>query len=206
MLVALLIFGAGLAVGQRGGGDHQGGEPHNPGTTAARPDPGPTRVMNGVPLGYARTEAGALAAATEFLKVGGGPLVADHDAYLEAMATMAAPEWEVNAGETARNAVSFVADRYGRDATSLTVPVSHKVISFTPDTASIEIYSVMLASGAELRRGEQIWGLSRVQLRWVDDDWRLSSEDNSSAPAPAFLSGQPEGDIAPILEGFDPYG
>jgi hypothetical protein len=64
----------------------------------------------------------------------------------------------------------------------------------------------MLASGSELPRGEQFWGLSRVQLRWVEDDWRLSSEDNEAAPAPGFPAGQNPGDIGSILDVFEPYG
>jgi len=132
--------------------------------------------------------------------------VADGDAYVAAMTTMAAPEWEASALETGRNAVSFFDEHYGGDGVSVTVPVAHEVVSFTPDAASVEIYSVMVAAGDKLSRGEQIWGLSRVQLRWVDGDWRLSSEDNTSAPAPAFLPGQRAGDVAPILGGFEPYG
>jgi hypothetical protein len=206
-LAALIVFGSGLAVGIRSGnGGEQGGEAATPSATARYPDPGPTRVIDGVGVGYARSEAGALAAATEFLTVGGGSLANDEASYLAAMEAMAAPEWRANAQETGRNAVAFFSQRYGEDATSVTVPVAHEVVDHNPDTATIEIYSVMLASGSKLRRGEQLWGLSRVQLRWVEDDWRLSSEDNVAAPAPALLPGQRPGDIGSILEGFEPYG
>ena len=206
-LAALIVFGSGLAVGLRtGNGDEQGGEAATPSTTARYPDPGPTRTIDGVGVGYARSEAGALAAASEFLSVGGGSLAGDEDAYLAAMDAMAAPEWRANARETGRNAVAFFTERYGTEAISVTVPVAHEVIDYTPDTATMEIYSVMLASGSELPRGEQLWGLSRIQLRWVDGDWKLSSEDNVAAPAPAFVPGERPGDVGSILEGFEPYG
>jgi hypothetical protein len=206
-LAALIVFGSGLAVGLRSGnGGQQGGEAATPSVTARYPDPGPIRVIDGVGVGYARSEAGALAAASEFLSVGGGSLASDEDAYLAAMAEMAAPEWRASARETGRNAVAFVAERYGEDATSVTVPVAHEVVDHNPDTATIEIYSVMVASGSKLPGGEQLWGLSRVQLRWVDGDWKLSSEDNVAAPAPALLPGQRPGDIGSILDGFEPYG
>jgi hypothetical protein len=163
-------------------------------------------VIDGVGVGYARSEAGALAAATEFLSAGGGSLVTDQDAYRAAMEAMAAPEWLASARETGRNAVAFISDRYGADATSVTVPVAHEVIDHTPDNATIEVYSVMLASGDKLPAGEQLWGLSRIQLRWVEGDWKLSSEDNVAAPAPALLPGDRPGDIGSILESFEPYG
>ena len=206
-LAALIVFGSGLAVGLRSdNGGQPGGESAAPSTTASYPDPGPTRVIDGVGVGYARSEAGALAAATEFINVGGGSLAGDEHAYLAALQRMAAPEWRANARETGRNAVAFFTERYGADAFAVTVPVAHEVIDSTPDTATIEIYSVMLASGSELPRGEQLWGLSRIQLRWVDGDWKLSSEDNVAAPAPAFVPGERPGDVGSILRGFEPNG
>lgn len=85
-LATLIVFGSGLAVGLRSGnGGQQGGEAATPSATARYPDPGPTRVVNGVGVGYAHSEAGALAAASEFLSVGGGSLASDQDAYLSAM-------------------------------------------------------------------------------------------------------------------------
>ncbi|MGH7316967.1 MAG: hypothetical protein ACREJS_11965, partial [Candidatus Rokuibacteriota bacterium] len=140
------------------------------------------------------------------LEVGGGSMVNDERAYLAAMEAMAAPEWRARAQETGRNAVAFFSDRYGRDATSVTVPVAHRVVDYSPATATVEIYSVMLASGNELPAGEQFWGLSRVQLRWVAGDWRLSSEDSEAAATPALPSRQRAGDIGSLLVGFEPYG
>jgi hypothetical protein len=203
LLVALLIFGAGLAVGVRGGGDDQGGEPHDPGTTAARPGPGPTRVISGVPLGYARTEAGALAAAAEFLKVSGGSLVTNETRYAQALETMAAPEWEVRAARTAGNASDFFSERYGADGVMTTAVVAYDIVEVTPQTAAIELWSVTIASGDRRPAGEQLWGVTSMQLRWVEDDWRVSSEETSDAPTPALLPGQAAGDASEILNGFE---
>ncbi|MQA76677.1 MAG: hypothetical protein GEU88_20650, partial [Solirubrobacterales bacterium] len=72
-LATLIVFGSGLAVGLRSGnGGQQGGEAATPSTTARYPDPGPTRTIDGVGVGYTRSEDGALAAATEFVEVSGG--------------------------------------------------------------------------------------------------------------------------------------
>ena len=204
-LVALLIFGAGLAVGLRaGGGNEQGGERH-PDTIAARPDPGPSRVVNGVPLGYARTEAGALAAATAFLRVSGSSLVTDDERYSAALETMAAPEWRARARETSGNATRFALTRYGPESTVVTTPVTFRMVSFSPDVASVEVWAVMTATGPELERAEQSWITARLQLRWTSDDWRLSSEDTSSGPAPSLLAGDETGDPGALLDGFEPY-
>jgi len=202
-LVALLIFGAGLAVGLRaGGGNEQGGERHPPDTTAARPDPGPSRVVNRVPLGYARTEAGALAAATEFLRVSGSSLVTDGERYSTALETMAAPEWEARAGQTAGNASTFFSERYGADGVMTTVVVAHDVVEATPEVAAVELWSVTVAAGDQRPAGEQLWGVTSMQLRWVDGDWRVSSEETTDAPTPSLLSEQSPSDVSAILEDF----
>jgi hypothetical protein len=202
-LATLIVFGSGLAVGIRSGnGGEQGGEAATPSATARYPDPGPTRVIDGVGVGYARSEAGALAAATEFLEVSGSSSVTDQAAYRAALETMAAPEWISRARETGANATSFVLGRYGEGATVVTTPVAHRIASFTPENASVELWAVMTAAGPKLKDAEQNWITARLQLRWVDGDWRLSSEDTTSGPTPALLSDS-DGGAAAVLRDFE---
>ena len=54
--------------------------------------PGPTHVVNGVPVGYAHTQAGAVAAATNYLVTFNGPLVTQPDKYRAAVDEMALPD------------------------------------------------------------------------------------------------------------------
>jgi len=204
-LATLIVFGAGLAVGQRSDGNSQGGEATTPSTTAGRSDPGPSRVVHGVEVGYARSEAGALAAATEFLEVSGGSTVTDKGAYRAALETLAAPEWAARARETGANATNFALERYGQGATVATTPVAHRVAAYSPEAASIELWAVMTAAGPKLKDAEQNWITARLQLRWVDGDWRLSSEDTTSGPTPALLAGASDGGAASLLEDFELY-
>lgn len=203
-LAALIVFGSGLAVGLRtDNGGQQGGEAAAPSATASYPDPGPTRVVDGVGVGYARSEAGALAAADEFVGVSGGSSVTDRDAYRAALETMAAPEWSARARETGANATHFALERYGAGATVVTTPVAHRISSFSPEAASVELWAVMTAAGPKLKDAEQNWITARLQLRWVEGDWRLSSEDTTSGPTPALLVGDSNGGAASLLEGFE---
>ena len=203
-LAALIVFGSGLAVGLRtGNGGEQGGEAATPSATARYPDPGPTRVIDGVGVGYARSEAGALAAATEFVEVSGGSSVTDPEAYRAALETMAAPEWTARARETGANATSFALERYGDGATVVTTPVAHRISSFSPEAASVELWAVMTAAGPKLKDAEQNWITARLQLRWVEGDWRLSSEDTTSGPTPELLAGDADGGAASLLEDFE---
>jgi hypothetical protein len=203
-LATLIVFGAGLAVGLGSDGNRQGGESATPSTTASRSDPGPTRVVDGVGLGYARSEAGALAAATEFLEVSGGSAVTNQVAYRAALETIAAPEWTARARETGANATSFALERYGENATVVTTPVVDRVAAYSPDVASVELWAVMTAAGPKLKDAEQNWITARLQLRWVEGDWRLSSEDTASGPTPVLL-GDSDGGAASVLRDFELY-
>ena len=203
-LAALIVFGAGLAVGLRGDGNQRRGEATAPSTTASRSAPGPTRVVDGVGLGYAHSEAGALAAATEFLEVSGGSAVTNQDAYSAALETLAAPEWTARARDTGANATSFALDRYGDDAAVVTTPVAHRTAAYSPEAASVELWAVMTAAGPKLKDAEQNWITARFQLRWVDGDWRLSSEDTTSGPTPVLL-GDSDGGAASVLKDFELY-
>jgi hypothetical protein len=155
-------------------------------------------------VGYTHSESGALAAATEFLEVSGGSAVTDQDAYLAAMGTLAAPEWTARARETGTNATRFALERYGQDAAVVTTPVAHRVTAYSPDAASVELWAVMTAAGPNLKDAEQNWITARFQLRWVEGDWRLSSEDTTSGPTPALL-GDSDGGAALVLEDFELY-
>src|SRR6266702_3768962 len=50
--------------------------------------PGPTRVENGVPVGYAHTQEGAVAAATNYLTVVDGQMITQPDKYRAAIDTV----------------------------------------------------------------------------------------------------------------------
>src|SRR5579859_1626921 len=85
-IVGLVMLGLGFYAGRASA------PAARPATAAPASGPGPTRVENGVPVGYAHTSEGAVAAATNFLEVRLGPMMFSPDQYRAAMDTMAAPE------------------------------------------------------------------------------------------------------------------
>src|SRR5918996_2118462 len=130
-LIVALVFGIGLVVGIRvdGAGD-SGGDPRISTPNTGQPDPGPTGVLNGVPVGYAQTEAGAIAAAEHFQEIGSSSLAADGSVYVEAMSTMAAPEWRERSEETGLNGVGFFERRYRVEGSLVTSPVGARLVEF----------------------------------------------------------------------------
>jgi hypothetical protein len=207
LLVLLAVFAAGLAVGEIVGGKTDGGENgYSPPTAGRLASGGPTGILKGVPVGYAHSRIGAVAAARHFLAVEGSRLVGEEVSYVAAMRTMSAPEWEARAADIARNATEFVTNRYGLDVDVRTVPVGYRIRSFDGDTASLDVWVVTIASGNERPVGEQIWDVHSIQLRWIDGDWRLSSQESQGGAAPAFLPGQSSADVSTVVKEFRDYG
>src|SRR6266516_4419897 len=76
---ALAIFGLGLLIGAlafRTTG--RSSSPTTATTSSGRAGAGPTTVVNGVPVGYARTRPGAVAAATEYVTLLSGSAVLEN--------------------------------------------------------------------------------------------------------------------------------
>ena len=151
---------------------------------------------------YAQSARGAQAAARHLLQVGGGSLVSHPAAYRRAMAKMAAPEWRAKARKTSRNAAAFFRGRYGRGGSMITVPLRTEVTSFHSGAARVRLLWVSVAAGPKVVKGEQIWGRTRLNLRWVGGDWRVAGNETSSMPPPPLLPGQVPGSAARVVEGL----
>ena len=167
------------------------------------PDPGPTSELNGVPVGYARSEAGAIAAATEFARVMAGGS-ADESAFITAMETLSAPGWRERAQELARNSAQFVRDQYGESASISFYPLRFKLADFSATAATVHLWGVAVAYPGDGSRAEESWLIGEVRLSLVDDDWRVSGQRSSAGPTPRLLQDE-EGSAFDRLRGFREY-
>lgn len=168
--------------------------------------PGPTTEENGVPVGYARTEEGAVAAATNFNLLSGRDDLLDLDAMRSAMQTLAAPSWKDDASRQAQNGYEFIVDTYGEDADVSAAVLRYDLVDFTSDSASVRLWTVSLASGSKQPTVEEVWAVVTVELLWVADDWRVEGVESSVGPAPVDLpSGQPEENAATLMEEFHEF-
>ena len=184
---ALLLL-IGFVVGQRtGDAPSRSPEPLPSGTSTAL-EAGPRTIVDGVPLGYARTEAGAVAAATTFTEVM-TTAAGDPDAHVEAMEAIAAPEWRERAAELARNTIDFLGESYP-NATLSFAPVRYDVVDYSPAAATIKVWGVTVISRPD-RRPEQAWVTGTLRLVWLDD-WRMNGGGSSGGPTPFVLESSDE--------------
>jgi hypothetical protein len=188
-LIALLIgLGLGYVLAPKG-----------PDTTQPE-SVGPTRVENEVPLGYARSEKGAVSAAGNFSKVLLGPLLAKPDAYKKANEIMASPSRRAEAAENAQRDIDTFEKEYGltsKAAQGVRVgvnasPMRYKVERFTQQKATILLWIVVVVDPGPDQSLEEIWTAGRYELEWMNGDWRLSDAEAIEAPEP----GQPSGEIS----------
>jgi hypothetical protein len=167
---------------------------------------GPTTEENGVPVGYARTEEGAVAAATNFNLLAGNDALLDRESMVAAMQTMAAPAWKVEAARQATSGYDYIVNTYGSNADVSAAVVRYQVVDFTSDEASVRLWTVSLASGSKRPQVEEVWAVVTIDLIWSENDWRVDGIESSVGPAPVDLpSGQPGESATTLMEEFDEF-
>lgn len=199
LLIGIVI---GVLVGRTLAPDLGPEQPETSEGTAPDGDPGPSGLRNGVPVGYAQSQDGAIAAATAFAKVMSAA-TADLEAYRLAMETIAAPEWKARARELAISGVRFVRDRYGDQGVLTFVPVRYRVADYSGARARIEIWGVTLGQGPKVEGIEESWVTGAVELTW-SGDWRVTGGTSQSGPTPELLQTEVGAPFS-ILEGFQEY-
>jgi len=176
-------------------------------TTSEAAGPGPTAELNGVPVGYSRTEDGAVAAATNFQLLSAKDSLLDREALVTAMQTLAAPGWTEEAARQARNGYDYIVDTYGNDADVTAAVLRYEVTSFDSDRATVRLWVVTTISGSKRPNVEATWGVVTIDLEWAEDDWRATGIESSPGPAPVELpSGQPGQSAFDVMEEFDEFG
>jgi hypothetical protein len=209
LLLALVLFSGGLVIG-RSSARPEGATPAAapPAVTAANPPrtanapattattaskAGPARVVPGVGVGqgWAHTQDGAVAAATNYTVALGGTLVFDPVARDKAIAALAAPQaraalqrtWR-DAAELTRKGLELPAGAAAASqAVVVTVPMRHRVEHFDQGKARIAIWTTGLA-GSPTMAVTQGYGVTVVDLAWVKNDWKQVKVSSRTAPTP----------------------
>lgn len=207
MSVALVVIG--LIIGVLFGFFVDGNDEEDSPSTATPPHvsgPGPMDELNGVPVGYVRTEEGAVAAATNFNLLSGRDDLLDPNALRRAMQTFATPSWKKEAAKQAKSGYDYVAETYGADADVSTAMLAYDVTNFSPDHAVVNLWTVTTLSGSARPNVEEVWGIVTVELNWMNNDWRVSGIESTPGPAPVDLpSRSPEVPARVLMEEFDEF-
>ena len=197
--VALLAaFAAGLGVGRAGPAGSEAGTaptPARPGAAASSrpgPGPGPRQTVDGVPVGYERSRAGAVAAASQYGRVAASPLLFQEARRRAAVRAMAAPEAAARldaelAGEAATiRRLTGIGPDAGEAAGTVVLPVlvGYRLDGYDSDRAQVAIWSTGILGLQGRYPARSVWSTTVQTLRWVGGDWKLLSSDTSEGPVP----------------------
>jgi hypothetical protein len=187
LIVAAVLGGAALLATGFGLGrvSAPSSGPARGGSAAAQAGPGPRRTVNGVPVGYAHTQAGAVAAATNFLMVVDGQLLAQPDKYRSAIETISAPDAQPKQrsdADTRSKALGLtVFVREGHSFVYRTIPLTYHVDRYDGPGAQVSIWAENFFAVDGVEAMTSVWATSVLTLQWVDGDWKMLSIGQSGA-------------------------
>jgi hypothetical protein len=227
LALALLLFAGGLLIGRWTGVaprpattqspaapatiTPQASAPAVPGTAAASGE----RVWSGrmkdglVPVGWARSEAGAVGAATNYTAVLSSEILFDPAKRRLAVNAIAAPQARLrmqrDMEDSARTVAAALTRASGQplDPTKVifqTIPVRYRVELYDGDRARVAIWTTGVGGydGSSLPV-QEAWGITTVELSWIDKDWKETSATVQDGPVPVADDAPPT--PAPVLVG-----
>ena len=206
MILALAVAVAGgVALGRR--------SVQPPAQVPAEPVPGtgagPARVTEGVPVGYSRSEEGAVAAAANYTRVLGDKANLD-----PAFGERAYPQFAVPAvaEDLLRRSRESSASGIGKEAVVgegvalRGAPLGYRVESYIDDAATVSVWYVAVGVGPPHLPMTTAWGTDRISLAWLDGDWKIADISSSAGPEPPSSVADPaDSDLAAAINGFTPF-
>jgi hypothetical protein len=232
---ALLLFGGGLALGRLTASHPaaparparspvaaaqapQGGATATTAPTLAVPSAGaatsqvgPARSQNGVPVGYQHSAQGAVAAATNYTAVLSSDLILDPARRQAAIATLAAPEARAGLERAFAQTVPAIAkalgDAGGSKVVMRFIPVGWRLERYDGATASVSIWATGIGGSLNGIPVQEGWGITTVELRWTDNDWKETSASTRDGPVPVADDSAPTAAsvIVPEAQQFKEY-
>jgi hypothetical protein len=176
--------------------------------------PGARRMDGDVPVGYAHTPAGAVAAATNYSQAL-EPFWLNPPRYRAALQAIAVPsereqmlaQADVEFGNVENDTGAMSNAAKGVREALVTVPLSYHVQAYTSSRAVVEIWSVSVIAEDKVLGPTQTWADQTVVLKWVGDDWRESVETTVNTGAIPHLGQTPSLDasLPPELGSFQRY-
>jgi hypothetical protein len=175
--------------------------------------PGPARYANDIGVGFARTEAGAVAAATGYLEALGDKRAFDADWRERAYRTIADPAVADELITSVEESYQRVDDElglgdgaaYNGSVLAVTVPVGYRVDQYDEDRAVVTVWAagwLTQSSGPELPLRAQT---ATVELVWVDGDWKLAGVTGIQPLDPPGVAAPVTAQALAEMRGFNAY-
>jgi hypothetical protein len=194
-IAAVVVLLAVFALGRASAG---GGSPNARSPSSAIPNVGPTRTLHGVPVGYAHSRAGALAAALNYVAVIVRPNVTFDARRLHsmfsAMSTAALTQrLMAQYAPIARRVATTPlvrSIRSGSPLVAMAVPVAYRFARATRDRVTVQLWTVTVL-GADAVPPRANWQRISLPLAWIDGDWKyIAGVRRQPGPTPRLTDAQ----------------
>lgn len=172
--------------------------------------PGPAEVVKGVPVGYARTRDGAVAAAANYTAVLGSKQNMSPAFGAEAYRAFALPDVVDDLTDRAERFSESVDDAAALAANSAialrAAPLGYRIDDYSSDAATITVWAVAMGVGTHEFPLSTSWGTEQLTLRWTDGDWKVAGIVGGDGPEPVGSTATvAEPDAAVRINAFEPF-
>jgi len=207
LIVALALVTVGIGLGRASkADDSRSGVNDGRVTTSTSTD-----TTDDVPVGWSRTEDGAVGAAVAYLALlNSRGYVTSPETRADVVRAIAVPDQRdrianqvaldtAPASEGDLFAAAFAAD--GASAWRY-VPVGYRIDGYTDNAAQVSVWGVQITAGTGSANvpATSIWGTTRVSLVWAESTWKLDLRAGTSiaGPTPAIRPGTLSSDLEVI--------
>lgn len=175
---------------------------------------GATHMNGDVPVGYARTRAGAVAAATNYSAVLAGTLVLEPARYRAAESVIASPSAQAQVRAEGEQAIAAVDDstravteaQRGVRVLVRYTPIAYRITAYDASRAAVSIWGLWLVGEQGLLTPTETWSTRTVGLEWTGGDWKLADSSTVAGPTPqAGQQATPTSELPPQLTDFEEY-
>lgn len=177
-VIAILVLAIGFAIGRLSTSESVV-PPVQPGPlgTASEPGVGPRSLSSGVPVGYSRSEEGAVQAALAYLRALSPEPGETEERYAGKLRAIASSQWE--------GLDSTIAS--WDDGEAEVAPLRFRVTEFSDERAEVALWVAGFINPRDGAPGA-VWGRALLTMVWENGDWKLSAEDADPGPWPNPLA------------------
>lgn len=164
-----------------------------PGAPAPK-QPGPSRIVDGVGVGYPDTQAGAVAAL-----LADGQTLSDPRVLLsprrraQVLSLIATPRYAATFAGAGGQALAQAARQTalgrgiasGAETVFLAVPIAYRVVSYTSQRIRVIGYGVSVVANDQGLSPRATWATTVTDAVWQRNDWRVDAASSTDGPAPA---------------------
>lgn len=150
---------------------------------------GPSRTIDGIPVGFAHSEPGAVAAATSYVRTVSAALGGGYGA--RALAVLTVPPLSLKARSDAQQLQQGEAIVRGRSGVRLTGlwPLGYRVNSYSPTSAEVSVWSHGVSILGRPERLLSGYVTDTMSLRWAAGDWKVAAHSYRLSTAPPASGG-----------------